>query len=291
MLLLLSIGCTPENAFIERPFESIAVVTGDFDSIEDGFNRLDVAHTIYEGYITTSAYDSSVDPELMSLKSEHLFIGVDDDGNSELFIHDAVFVNSGARGFAEVVYKGSLDADDQFVSDSDVIDAVTEFTGRGRTLLASDWAYDLVETAWPDAIDFAGDDLVLDDAEVGAAGRVTATVESVDLVEALGTDTLSLDMNYTNWAVIEDVGPDTEVLLRGDVEYRISAEEGWGTMEDVPLLVQFEVGTGHVVFSSFHWHAQTAGVADAMLVEVVPGLDPGSADASLPQEDTTDGSE
>ena len=288
MTLLLALGCTPENEFVERPFESIAVVTGDFDAIEDSFNRLDVAHTIYEGYITTSAHDSSVDPENMSLKSEHLFTGTNADGDLELLVHDALFVNSGARGFAEVKYKGSLDPDDQFVNDAEVMDAIVEWTGRGKTVLVSDWAYDLVETGWPDYIDFHGDDLVLDDAEVGASGRVTANVESVDLVESLGTDTITLEMNYTNWAVIESVSDNVEVLLRGDIEYRISAEEGWGTKEQVPLLVQFDHGTGHVVFSAFHWHAQNAGVADAMLVEVVPGLDPGNADDTPPTEETTD---
>lgn len=291
MLLLLALGCQTENEFFERPFDSIAVVTGDFDSIEDGFNRLDVAHTLYEGYITTSAYDDSVDPELMSLKSEHLFTGTDADGNPELFIHDALFVNSGARGFAEVKYKGSLDPDDAFVSDPEVVAQVVDFTMRGRTLLASDWSYDLIEAGWPDAIDFANDDLVLDDAEVGAAGRITANVETEELVELLGTDTVSLEMNYTNWAVIDDVGPDVEVLLRGDIEYRISAEEGWGEKTDVPLLVQFDTGNGHVVYSAFHWHAQGAGVADAMLAEVVPGLDPGSAADAPVQEEPTDGSE
>lgn len=290
MLLLLSLGCTPENTFVERPFESIAVVTGDFDQVEASFNRLDVAYIPYEGYITTAAYDESVDPDLMSLKAEVLWTGEDSDGNLELFKHDAVFVNSGARGFAEVMYKESLDADDQFVSDEQVIENVREFVERGRTIWVSDWAYELVEAAWPDKIDFYGDDEVLEAAEVGASGRTTARVLDTELQERLGTETLSIDLNYTNWALVEDVADDVEVVLRGDVGYRISAEEGWGELEQVPLLVRFEVGSGTVVFSSFHWHAQNAGFADVLLTETVPGLDPGSA-ADAPAEETGDGTE
>lgn len=289
-MLLLAMGCTPENTFVERPFESIAVVTGDFDQVEASFNRLDIAYIPYEGYITTAAYDESVDPDLMALKSESLWTGQDDRGNYELFNHDAVFVNSGARGFAEVMYKESLDPDDHIVTDELVIANVQDFVNRGRTVWVSDWSYELIEAAWPDKIDFYGDDELLEAAEVGAAGRTTARIVPEELRDKLETDTLSLELNYTNWALIEDVGDDVEVILRGDVGYRISAEEGWGELEQVPLLVRFEVGSGTVVFSSFHWHAQNAGFADALLTEVVPGLDVGSATDAAPEE-TGDGSE
>lgn len=291
-MFILMLGCTPENTFVERPFESIAVVTGDFDQVEASFNRLDIAYIPYEGYITTAAYDESIDPDLIALKSESLFTGEDSDGNKELFKHDALFVNSGARGFAEVMYKESLDADDQFVSDEQVIADVRDFVDRGRTVWVSDWGYELVEAAWPDRIDFYGDDETLEAAEVGASGRTTARIIDSELQDTLGTETASLELNFTNWALMDSVADDVEVVLRGDVGYRISAEEGWGEAEQVPLLVRFEVGSGTVVFSSFHWHAQNAAFADALLVEVVPGLDVGSADdGATPSEDTGDGTE
>ena len=43
MLLLLAAGCAPENEFFARPFESIAVVSGDFDNMEQSLDRLEVA--------------------------------------------------------------------------------------------------------------------------------------------------------------------------------------------------------------------------------------------------------
>ena len=267
------------------------MVTGDFDQVEASFNRLDVAYIPYEGYITTAAYDESVDPDLMGLKSEHLFTGEDDDGNKELFKHDALFVNSGTRGFAEYMYKESLAADDHLVSDEQVIEDVRDFVSRGRTVWVSDWGYELVEACWPDMIDFYGDDELLEDAEVGASGRTAARIIDSELQEKLGTEQLSIDFNYTNWALVEDVSDDVEVVLRGDVGYRISAEEGWGELEQVPLLVRFQVGSGTVVFSSFHWRAQNAGFADALLAEVVPGIDPGSVLDGNTAEESGDGTD
>ena len=47
-MLLLLLGCPTENEFIEKPFESIAVVSGDFDNIEQSLDRLEVAYQLYD---------------------------------------------------------------------------------------------------------------------------------------------------------------------------------------------------------------------------------------------------
>jgi hypothetical protein len=285
MLLLLAAGCTPENEFFARPFESIAVVSGDFDNMEQSLDRLEVAYQLYEGYICCASYDSDIDPSLINLKSETLFTGTTETG-TELGIHDALFVNSGTRGFGRWKYNG-IEEDDSLVSDPAVIANVVDFVGRGRTLVVSDWAYDLVEAGWPDKIDFYGEDLELDAAQAGNPGRITARVTDDSLGVELDSDTAGLEFNYTNWAVMESVGEGVTVYLRGDIEYRISETEGYGTLEDVPLLVGWEVGNGEVIFSSFHWNSQSAGVTDAILTTLVERLDPGSADDSVqPAEDT-----
>ena len=276
--LVLVLGCVTENTFVEQPFESIAVVSGDFDQIEQNLNRLEVAYSTYEGFIEGPSYDDSVDPDLIALKSEALFTAEDEDGNPEIFIHDAVFVNSGARGFGAYQYQG-LEDDDQFVTDEQVIELLRDYVERGRTVMVSDWAYDLVEAAWPDMIDFYGDDEVLDAAQVGVAGRVAADVVGLDLVESIG-DQMSVELNYSHWALIEDVHSDVVVHVQGDVTYRKSAEEGEDVAAGVPLLVSFPMGSGQVVFSSFHWNAQTPGASDAAMTVIIPGLDPGSADAA-----------
>ena len=284
-LLALLLACESDQNFVERPFESIAVVAGDFDQVEQNLNRLEVAYSTYEGYIEGPSYDEDIDPALIALKSEQLFTGSDEDGNPELFIHDAVFVNSGARGFGDVQYLG-LEDDNHLVTDEAVIEQLQDYVSRGNTLLVSDWAYDLVEAAWPDMIDFYGDDEVLDDAQVGVASRIAADVSSPDLNEAIG-DQLSVEMNYSHWTLIEDVSSEVMVHARGDAIYKPSSEENESEASQVPLLVSFEVGNGQVVFSSFHWNAQTAGSSDATMLALVPGLDPGSAEDNADTEETS----
>ncbi len=97
-----------------------------------------------------------------------------------------------------------------------------------------------------------------------------------DLEDALGTDTVSLDFNYSDWTVIDGVGTDVEVLLRGDAEVKLSESEGFGVVQDVPLLVSFDHGQGQVILSSFHWNAQNADLADNLLLAIARGLRAGT---------------
>lgn len=277
MFLLLSLGCPTENEFLAKPFESIAVVSGDFDNMEQSLDRLEVAYQLYDGFICCAAYDPDIDPEVIALESETLFTGKLDSGGTELGVHDALFVNSGARGFGRIRYNG-LEADDSLVSDEEVLLAVLDFVSRGRTLVVSDWSYDLVERSWPDKIEFYGDDEVLDDAQAGNPGRITGRITEDLLKVNMGGDTVSLDYNFSNWSVIESVGEGVTVYVRGDIEYRISETEGYGTLEQVPLLVGFTHGSGQVLLSTFHWNSQSAGVTDTMLTTILERLDPGNAD-------------
>lgn len=54
-----SLGCT-ENEIVAQPYDAVAVVAGDFDSVQLNLGRLDVAHTIYEGFIAGPAYELSL---------------------------------------------------------------------------------------------------------------------------------------------------------------------------------------------------------------------------------------
>ncbi len=260
-----------------RPIENVAVVAGDFDNVGESLGRQLIAYQEYEGFICCASYDPDLDPALIALKSETLFTGVSDAGGREIFEYDAVLVNSGARGFGEWQYNG-VEADDHLVTDPDAVANTVEWVDRTGLLWASDWSYDLVEAAWPDKIDFFGDDLLLDDAQVGTIGRIEARVTDTALQEALGTDTLSLEFNYSDWMVMESVANDdsVDVLLRGDAEVRLSASEGFGAVQDVPLLVSFDHGAGQVILSSFHWNAQNADLVDTILLAIARGLDPGA---------------
>ena len=265
-------GCTPDQEFHEIPIDAIAVTAGDYDRMEALLLRQLVAYQLYEGYIVGATYDPELDGEGIALKVEGLLPERD-----ELDAFGAVFVNSGTRGLGEYVYNG-VEPDDGLVSDPAVIEAVSGWVDGGGVLVVSDWAYDLVEACWPEKLTFAGDEAVLDDAQRGARGAVQAFVENEELVGALGENVVSVTYDFSHWAVIRSVAEGVDVYLRGDVAYRASEGEGDVPLEDVPLLVGFEQGGGHVYFSTFHWNAQTSAAADAILFSIVAGLYPGGGE-------------
>lgn len=275
-----SLGCS-ENAIIAQPYDAVAVVAGDFDSVQLNLGRLDVAHATYEGFIAGPSYEDGVEPEAIALKAETLFTYVDDGGRAEISRQDAVFINSGARGFGEYTWNG-VEADDQFLTDPVALAHIADFVeADGRTLIVSDWGYDIIEALWPERVQFYGDQegaegSPFDAAQVGSAGKVTATLTNDALKTDLDAETMSVDFNYTNWAMAEAVADDVDVYATADVSYRVSETEGYADKTGVPLLLSFEAGRGRVIFSSFHWNTQTPGLSDALLVAMVEQLDLGS---------------
>jgi hypothetical protein len=265
-------SCTNENNINSRPIHEIALVAGDFDHMGQTLDRLLLGYATYEGYICCAAYDPDINPDSNGLKQETLFTGTINDGaGQELFLYDAVFLNSGARGWGEWEYNG-LEPDDGLLTDPVAMENIREFVDRGGRMVLSDWTYDLIVALWPDKIDFFGDEAALDTAQVGILSQINASVPDAGLAEALGDDAISLAYNYSNWAVIESVSDDVVVHVSGDVTYRISASDGYGELTDVPLLVSFTQGGGQVVFSTFHWMAQNPDLGERIMLEVVDGL-------------------
>ena len=196
---LLALGaCNNDQGFAEMRFDEIAVVTGDFDEVEDFLTRNAIGHTLFEGYIVQSVYDEDANPASIALKAEQLFTASNENGQAQIHDYDAVIINSGARGFGAWVYNG-VDADDGILADSVAMDNFTTYMGRGGVLVASDWAYDLVELAWPSSVEFFGEAEGLDAAQVGSDGVIVARVTDEGLVDALGTDQLQLTFDYSHW--------------------------------------------------------------------------------------------
>ncbi len=164
-----------------RPIEAVAVVAGDFDDISESLGRQLIDYQTYEGYVCCASYDPDLDPDLIALESETLFSGTSEEGGRELFIYDAVMLNSGARGFGAWQYNG-VEADDHLVADPTVVDNVKEFVDRAGLVWLSDWSYDLIEAAFPDEIDFYGDDDILDSAQVGTARISSVQYLTFDVV-------------------------------------------------------------------------------------------------------------
>ena len=273
-----TLGCI-DNTISQQPIREIAVVTGDFDHMSEALDRMLLSYTEYEGFICCASYDSSVDPQANTLKAEGLFGGESSSEGREMFIYDAVFVNSGSRGWGAFEYNG-VGEDDQFLKDPVALQNVEDFVNQGGTLVLTDWTYDLIEAIWPDMVSFYNEQ-EHDASQVGLIGPVEAKVADTVLANKLEQDTVNVAYNFSNWTVIESVSEEVEVHLTGDVNYRISASEGNGTLRDVPLLISFEKGGGQVVFASFHWAAQTPELGQTLMTEIIGGLDAGLPGGAL----------
>jgi hypothetical protein len=267
-------GCKQEQGIAPIRIEQVAVAAGDFDRLEDALFRNDIRSEVYEGYINSPVYDVDEDASygVSPLQVEKLFTELNKDGDPLLFTYDALFLNSGVRGLGEYVYN-DVETDDALVTDADVVGITKRFVARNRTLVVSDWAYDLVEATWPDKVTFLGEHEGFDSAQRGTSASVVATVTDKALKEALGTDQLEVFYDFSYWTVMESVGAGVDVHLRGDVEYRADDGSGTAYLQNVPLLVSFDYEGGRVILSSFAWRAQRQQVADTILLTMIEGLD------------------
>lgn len=269
LLCLALAGCNNEQTLTNNPINSVAVTTGDFDYVAAPLDRLIVDHESYEGLISVATWSDDYDPEAVSLKVEGL-LGSED----EIVLHDVVLVASGTRGLGAQVYNG-LEADDHLVSDPAVVQNVQDYVRDGGILVVTDWAYDLVQAAWPDQIRFIGDGS-FDAAQTGLNGTITARVVDSSLANALGSDSAALELDFSNWAVMTGVASSSTVHLEADVQYLGEAEEGVQDLAGAPMLVSFQPAgaRGKVVLSSFHFDAQSEAMMDEMLTTVVADFKP-----------------
>lgn len=253
-----------ENNLSDHNNTRVAVTTGDFDRVAEPLVRMEIAHTAYEGIISTATWDPTYDAAQIALKVEDLL----GDAN-ELDGYSTVFVASGTRGLGGRRYN-SLDPDDQIVSDGEVIDNVQRFVDSGGVLIVTDWGYDLVEVAWPDAAGFLGEDGTYDAAQRGVIGDVSGRVVDDEVAEHLEFADIAVHYNYSNQAIIESVGDDTRVIVRGTVQYTDEVGTVF-TLEDAPLMVVHEPrgASGRVVLTTFHLNAQGAEAIDALLLATV----------------------
>ena len=167
--------------------------------------------------------------------------------------YDIVFINCGANGIDDYPLLGLRPT---IVNDTAMVENLRRFVEEGGSVYASDEAYDLIERAWPDAIDFWGDDTDIDAAQIGEQHGPAVPVRIVDpgLQASMGVHEFDIHFNYTLWGVIETTAPDTTIYTRGD------APTSEGILEDMPLTVGFSAGQGRVLYTSFH---QEPGVDSA----------------------------
>jgi hypothetical protein len=289
-MLLLALGCQ-DQGFHEIQIDALAVVQGDFDNMGDVLVGMNIATQEYDGFIVQATYepdDERTERGYGAPTVEGLLTSTDDDGRLQIELFNAVFINSGTRGLGAFQYNNTLLEDDSLLLDTAALDNACSFVSGGGSLVVTDWAYEVVEYCWPDAVEFFGDDTVADAAQVGMPDEISADVLSKDLKDALGP-AIGVTFDYSAWSVIESVGGDTEVLLDGGISYQPSAEELPVDAPDTPLMVRFTEGRGQVIYSSFHLAAQGNAIADALLLGSVEGLERGDGEETTTTDTGGDG--
>lgn len=148
--------------------------------------------------------------------------------------------------------------------------ALKAYIQGGGTIIVTDWSYDIVESIWPDQVNFLGDDTVPDDAQRGDAGLVVADVVDADLKATVGNSQVNVDYDLIEFPLVESVDASTTVYLRGDVAWR-DGESSY-VQSSSPLLVSFTDGSGTVWLSTFRFSANTDTTAKSVVRSLLNGL-------------------
>ena len=265
-VLALSAGCVNQQHLYKGAAQAAAVTTGDFDDVVLPLDRISAVSSSYEGLISVATWDANYDATADQLKVEGLLGDI-----NEMTLYQVVIVASGTRGLGSQQYNG-LNADNQLVSDPNVIENMQKYVELGNTLVVTDWAYDLVEAAWPDEIDWLGDDTAFDDAQHGDIGSISADITDDTLKTALNEDKFNVDYDFSNWAIPQSTNSDVTVWIQGDVTYTIRDGNPSQPQAAAPLLMSFQPNgktKGKVVVSTFHWDAQTPQAMDTILTTTV----------------------
>jgi hypothetical protein len=85
--------------------------------------------------------------------------------------------------------------------------------------------------------------------------------------DVLGSGTARLNYDLDAWAVPEDVGSETEVLVQG-----VADTIWWDTVTNAPLAVRTHIGEGTALYTSFHNESQVTEDMEAILNEFILSL-------------------
>lgn len=211
-----------EQCELDPPDIQVAVVTGQWDSVEDVLDDVGVDPaniTLYNGVGGNWVGDLLNNYELLST-------------------YDIVFFNCGVSDFG-------------FSFETTAINNLRQFVSQGGSVYASDQAYDIVERAWVDSIDFFGNDQLSNQAQNGEETQdMVGDIVDLGLASSLGSNSIVLHYPLLAWAVIQDVHESVTVYIRADAPLMDGT-----TLNDVPHTVRFSAGQGKVLYTSFHQEA------------------------------------
>lgn len=157
-------------------------------------------------------------------------------------------------------------------------DSLRQYVQNGGALYASDYAFVYFKESFPGYLIFP------DNPYIGIGNQhVTATITDPGLKLYLLQDQVDIFYNLGAWVILDDVGPDTQVIMRGDVQVwtgsALSMEsgppshhlpspisaQGIQTLLNKPLAASFRYGDGFAIYTTFHNEPQLTGLQRKLL--------------------------
>ena len=233
--LTADVGCQPLLPDDDRRY---LVVEGQYDRIQDVLARMELDNVDLQDGVPA---DLTWAEELFATQEI-----IDD--------YDAVFVNCGVE---ELELATGLS--------QNAVRNIRRYVEQGGSLYVSDWAYELVEQAFPEKINFINADDVHDAAQVAVGGSYNVTVVDPELAAEVG-NTMTIDFSFQLGTVISEVAPDVTIYLETDMQYRREGNIA-DVLPNTPVTVGFRHGLGQVIYTSFHQEEDETldGPEDAVL--------------------------
>ncbi|MCB9674233.1 MAG: carboxypeptidase regulatory-like domain-containing protein [Alphaproteobacteria bacterium] len=228
----------PEEECLEQGTTQIAVVTGEYDHIQEILNHVGLTYDTINGVNPGTSTAFLRNP-------------------AQLAAYDVIFFNCGM-------------SDAWLQYDAEVAQNLRTFVENGGSIYASDWAYYLVEASFRDQNRFSGDDYQPGSAYVGLPGMITANVIDPNMQQLLGSNVAQINYDLDSWAAMVDANG-AEVLIEG--QYEFWNQDYWSTgTRYAPLASRFHYGQGTVIYTSFHNEQQTTFDMDLILQDIVLSL-------------------
>ncbi len=227
----------PEDQCLEQGDVRIAVVTGDYDQIEEIITHMNLDADLIDGWSGATSFLR--DPVRMQE-------------------YNIIFFNCG------------MSDDWAFSYRAEVAQNLRDFVDNGGSVYASDWAYYIVEAAWPQMNTFYGDDATPGDAYIGESGGITASVLDPVMAARLGSTTAQLNYDLPWWALMESTHQG-DILIEGSVAFFDYYTYEYHTLR-APLASRMVQGSGSVLYTTFHNEQQTTVDMELLLQEIILSL-------------------
>ena len=229
----------------------IAVLDGSYDNIESLVAQLGLAYDFYN-----DKGDDGADGANLDLLGD----------SAKLQAYDVVFANCGGN-------HGWMPQEHP-----EVMDNVKDFVLTGGSLYMSDYAWVYGEWAFPDKVDWAGNDDVnamgntaVSPQQIPSGTSVTAKVVDGTLASYLGKNTLAVTFDQGPQIAPQSVAGGAFAHVVADVSVPFGFQ---GT--NVPLVISYvpSQGAGRVIYTNFHNDAQTSADMLTILQYLVFTLEP-----------------